>query len=491
MKFQSIVEAIFHYAEATPDALCMADTQQSYTYAQMKNTIITVADQLTALGVGKGDCVVVECTQNVAYTVAQMAIGLVGGVFVPFDKKFSDERLAEMVEETDAKALAGGNAKRAGVLPFLPLLTIKPVNEAQDCKYRLPAASDRSELLYSTGTTGKSKGIDLTHANNVAIAENVSGGVGMKPGNVELIPVAMSHSHGLRTLYANMVMGNACIIAAGVTFMKPLFRLMDQYKVTSMDLVPSAWRVLRDMGGETLKGYAERIDYVQLGSAPLTEDDKTTLRELLPHSRLYNFYGSTESGRTCTYDFAAHPGKAACIGKPACNATVLVVDGERNVLENTSASNTGFLAFKGPMNMTGYWKNQALTDSIMQDGVIYTKDVGYIDPEGWVFMLGREDDVINYGGVKISPEEIESAALHCPGVLDCGCVGKADPISGQAPWLYVQASEGVELTAADVGAYLLLNIDRDKLPKQIIVIDKIPRTFNGKLLRRELRDRQD
>lgn len=490
MRFQSIVEAVFHYADVQPDALCIADGQHAYTYAQARNAIIIAAEALADLGVGKGDCVVVECTQNAAYCICQQALGLLGAVFVPFDKKFAAERLEEMIVETEAKALAGLNAKRAQ-LPFFSLATVKPADEAPACRFGLPRAEDRSELLYSTGTTGKSKGIDLTHANNVAIAENVAGGVEMKPGSVELIPVAMSHSHGLRTLYANLVRGNAVVIAAGVTFMKPLFALMEKYRVTAMDLVPSAWRVLRDMGGETLRGFAGQIDYVELGSAPLTEDDKTTLRALLPHSRLYNFYGSTESGRTCTYDFAAHPGKAACIGKPACNATVLVVDGERNVLENTSASNTGFLAFKGPMNMTGYWKNQELTDSIMQDGIIYTKDVGYIDPEGWVFMLGREDDVINYGGVKISPEEIESAALHCPGVMDCGCVGKADPISGQAPWLYVQPSEGVELTAADVGAYLLKNVDRDKLPKQIVVIDKIPRTFNGKLLRRELRDRQD
>ena len=490
MKFQSIVEAVFHYAEATPDALCIADGQHAYTYAQMRNAVVAAADGLADLGVGKGDCVVVECTQNAAYCVCQQAIGLLGAVFVPFDKKFAAERLEEMIAETDAKCLAGLNGKRAS-LPFFSVATIKPVDEDLPCAFALPRAEDRSELLYSTGTTGKSKGIDLTHANNVAIAENVAGGVEMKSGSVELIPVALSHSHGLRTLYANMVRGNAVVIAAGVTFMKPLFALMEKYRVTAMDLVPSAWRVLRDMGGETLKGFAEQIDYVQLGSAPLTEDDKTSLRALLPHSRLYNFYGSTESGRTCTYDFAAHPGKPACIGKPACNATVLVVDAERKVLADSSASNTGFLAFKGPMNMTGYWKNQELTDSIMQDGVIYTKDVGYVDPEGWVYMLGREDDVINYGGVKISPEEIESAALHCPGVLDCGCVGKADPISGQAPWLYVQPSEGAEITAADVGAYLLKNVDRDKLPKQIVVIDKIPRTFNGKLLRRELRDRQD
>lgn len=488
--FRSIVEAVFFHAENTPDALCLADSQNSYTYSQARNSIICAANEMAALGIGRGDCVVVECTQNTAYCICQQAIALLGAVFVPFDKKFTAERLEEMIQETDAKCLAGTNAKRA-TLPFFALTSIHPVDENQSCPYTLPEASQRSELLYSTGTTGKSKGIDLTHGNNVAIAQNVAGGVEMKKGSVELIPVAMSHSHGLRTLYANLLMGNGVVIASGVTFMAPLFKLMERYNVTALDLVPSAWRVLRDMGSAQLVQFQDRIDYVELGSAPLTEDDKTSLKQLLPKSRLYNFYGSTESGRTCTYDFAAHSGKAFCIGRPACNATVLVVDQNRKPMAASSSSSTGFLAFSGPMNMTGYWKNPELTDSIMQNGIIYTKDVGYVDEDGWVFMLGREDDVINFGGVKISPEEIESAAMLCPNVADCCCVGKPDAISGQAPWLYVQASEGAELTGAEVGAFLLKTVDRDKLPKQIVVIDKIPRTFNGKLLRRELRDRQD
>lgn len=488
--FQSVIEAIFHHAEHTPQALCVADAQNAYTYSQMKNAAIVAALQMEALGVGAGDCVVVECSQNAAYCVCQQAIALLGAVFVPFDKKFSAERLEEMIEETNAKCLAGTNEKRSS-LPFLPLQKIVPVDEAPAWDRPLPTADQRSELLYSTGTTGKSKGIDLTHGNNVAIAQNVADGVEMPQGNVELIPVAMSHSHGLRTLYANLVRGNAVVIAGGVTFLGPLFKLMDRYNVNAMDLVPSAWRVIRDMGGEKLKEYQDKIGYVELGSAPLTEEDKISLRQLLPKSRLYNFYGSTESGRTCTYNFAKHVGLSACIGKPVCNATVLVVDRDRKVMEHSSREQTGFLAFSGPMNMTGYWKNQELTDSIMENGIIYTKDVGYVDEEGWVYMLGREDDVINYGGVKISPEEIEDAAGMCPGVADCCCVGKPDPVSGQAPWLYVQAAEGVELTAAEVGAFLLKNIDRDKLPKQVVVIDQIPRTFNGKLLRRELRDRQD
>lgn len=488
--FQSIVEAVFTYAEKTPDALFAADGKQAYTYGQARNAVLNTAAQLTSLNVGHGDCVLTECTQNTAYCICKLAIELIGAVFVPFDRKISRDRLAEIAAETEAVCLAGTSA----VLPeltFFPLTGITPDVETAVFQYTFPKAADRAELLYSTGTTGKAKGIDLTHGNNTALAMNVAGGVQMEPGNVEIVPVSLSHSHGLRTLYANFYNGNAVVIASGVTFLKPFFTLIDRWHVNSMDLVPSAWRILCDHGAEQLIKIQNQIRYVQLGSAPLTEDDKENLRKLLPKSRLYNFYGSTESGRTCTYDFAAFPDKTGCIGKPVTNAEVLIVDSEHHVLEHSSAENTGYLAFRGSMNMSGYWKNPELTGTVLEDGIFYTKDVGYIDEEGWVFLLGRDDDIINCGGVKINPSDIEEIAMRCPDVADCGCVGRDDPISGQAPWLFVQLKPESASGADQVAAWINAHIDRERMPKRVIAIPQIPHAFNGKLLRRELKEIPD
>lgn len=432
----------------------------------------------------------VECTQNTAYCIIKLALELSGAVFVPYDRKISAERLNEMAEETEAVCIAGISSVRSD-LTFFPMNGISPEAEPVKFEYRFPQKDERAELLYSTGTTGKAKGIDLTHGNNIALANNVASGVQMEKGNAELVPVSLSHSHGLRTLYANFFNGNAVVIASGVTFLKPFFGLIDRYHVTSMDLVPSAWRILCEHGGEQLTKYQDQIKYVQLGSAPLTDDDKANLRKYLPKSRLYNFYGSTESGRTCTYDFAAYPNKSNCIGKPVINAKVLIVDSEHRVLEHSSLDKTGYLAFQGTMNMTGYWKNPELTESVLQDGIFYTKDIGYIDEEGWVYMLGRDDDIINYGGVKINPLDIEEAAMRCPAVADCGCVGHEDPVSGHAPWLFVQLQPDADINEDGVSAWLMKNIDRERMPKRVIAIDEIPRTFNGKLLRRALKDLAD
>lgn len=458
-------------------------------------------------------------------------------------------------------------------------LTNHPVKNSSPvlCEIDFPASDQIAEILFSTGTTGKSKGIVLTHGNDIALAENVMYGVQMKKGNVELIPMPLSHSHGLRRTYANLVMGNSAVFTDGVTLLKKVFNLMEQYHVTSMDLSPSMLSIIFKLSKDRLGDYADQIDYIQLGSAPLPEKDKIHLSRILPKTRLYNFYGSTEAGCSCLLDFNSMSGKPGCIGKPAVNARFIVVDEHRNEIKS-SPDNPGFLASAGSINMKEYFKAPELTAAAMENGFIYTKDLGYIDEEGYVYMLGRKDDVINYGGIKISPEEIESVVIQNPAIRDCACIPVKDALTGQAPKLLIvlegrekqegkfmkgqdertataQSDEGESnrqtakfsgkqgeecrtelndrLAAESIGkqatkihdgreksdnhteieqnknaapanpastpaiydekafkAFLAANLDASKQPKYIEIVDEIPRTFNGKIKRNVLLERE-
>ena len=178
-----------------------------------------------------------------------------------------------------------------------------------------------------------------------------------------------------------------------------------------------------------------------------------------------------------------------CIGRPAVNAQFIVVDEDRRPIES-SRNNLGFLASRGAINMKEYFKAPELTAQATDGEYIYTKDLGYIDEDGYVYMLGRKDDVINFGGVKISPEEIESQVIKSEMVKDCACVPIDDPITGQAPKLFVVIEPDFEYDAKAFRAFLTRTLDANKQPKAVEVIDKIPRTFNGKIKRNELRGGQ-
>ena len=184
-------------------------------------------------------------------------------------------------------------------------------------------------------------------------------------------------------------------------------------------------------------------------------------------------------------DFNSMSGKPGCIGKPAVNAEFIVVDENRQPI-SSSEENLGFLASSGPINMKGYWKAPELTAETMADGYIYTKDLGYIDEEGFIYMLGRKDDVINYGGIKISPEEIESIVIKYPLITDCACVPVKDPLTGQAPKLFIVLSDADAYEPKELKNFLVQNLDASKQPKYIEVIHEIPRTFNGKIQRKKL-----
>ena len=483
---QSIVEAAAYYAAEKPQKLCAADGKTELTYQAFWEHIAGYAMHLRETGVKAGDRVVVRNAQNVSQLVAGLAIQLAGAVFVPVEKNAAEERIQEILDATDAVCyIAVKEMKTACRYEKMSSVLAYRLEGAKREDFVFPKAQDMAEILFTTGTTGKSKGIELLHSSVTAVAENVIGGVCMKKDNVEMIPIPLSHSHGLRRYYANILNGSSVLILDGVIFTKKFFRMLDDYGATAIDLVPAALSALFKLTGDRLGDYREQLDYVQLGSAPIAKADQERLCRLLPHTRLYNFYGTTEAGCSCILDFNAHPHKTGCIGRPTCHAKFLFVD-EAGKEIAADRDNPGLLACAGEMNMKGYYKEKALTEQTLKNGYVYTNDLAYRDEEGFIYVLGRRGDVIESGGNKIAPEEIEEAAGKLPWIIDCACVPMDDPILGKAPKLFVQLEEGTAFEPENIYQFLRGQLEAYKVPKVIEKIDKIPRTYNGKLQRKEL-----
>lgn len=483
---ESIVEVIKENALKYPDRLCIADGKKEVTYKEYWECICGYALHLKESGIKKGDCVVVRNSQNLEFVTAGLAIQLLTAVFVPVEKNAAESRILEIVDAVNAKAYISVKEMEVPCLfeKMQDVLSFK-VDNTTDTEFEFPTKADRAEILFTTGTTGKSKGIDLTHKSVVAVAENVIDGLCMKEGNVELIPVPLSHSHGLRRYYANMLHGCTAVLIDGVIFTKKFYECMDKYHVTAIDFVPAALAALFKLSGDRLGDYKEQLDYVQLGSAPIPEHDKDTLRRLLPNTRLYNFYGTTESGCSCILDFNAMRDKKNCIGRPTVHADFAFIDEEGKAFDATE-ENPGLLACAGDMNMTGYYKEKEMSDEIMINGYIRTQDLSYRGEDGLIYLLGRQGDVIITGGNKVAPDEIEDIALRFEGVDDCACVPVDHPILGKEPKLFVAMKPGVSFDATEIFEYLKNNLENYKVPKIIEQIDKIPRTYNGKISRKDL-----
>lgn len=480
----SILEIIAENAVNIPDRLCVVDGRGEFTYADIWHAALRAAYELQVLGVHKDDCVLVECTQNADYIICDFACNLLGAYFVPVEHKASTANVQAIYEETEAVLLICEEAYdfSAKKVSFSEVIKADG-SELEDWSF--PSGEDTAEILYTTGTTGKSKGIEISHRNNIAIAENISYGTEMKEGNVELIPLPLSHSHGLRCSYANFFRNGTIVITDGVTKVLDIYRLIKKYQVTAVDLSPTAASVLLKLTRGRFAEFNGQFDYIQIGTAALSEELKAELCRQFPDVRLYNFYGSTESGRSCALNFNSSDDRKYCIGFPTHNAKFMVTDDERNEIQSDE-QHTGLLACAGAMNMKGYWKQPELTAQIMRDGYVFTNDEGYIDERGFVYVLGRKDDIINYKGIKIAPEEIEEVVAQYKGVKDCACVPVAEKAAGQAPKVFLVLQNVEKFDKVSFVRFLEEHIDANKIPKYIEVIDEIPRASNGKIQRKKL-----
>lgn len=481
MKFMTMPEALFYHAQLHPDKMCIADARGEVTYRQYWKRICGAAGRLAKAGLTSGRCVVAKASQAIEFLVCAHAVQLAGGVFVPLEKTAGEERIREIYSRTNALFYIG-DAPAKGT-EFIPMAELAGF-EADDPPCAMPEPEADSMILFTTGTTGVSKGIMLKHASETAVAENVMVGVEMTPDNVEIIPMPVNHSYGLRRYFANMLCGASVVLMDGVVFAKRFFDMTDKYHATAAALAPAALAIIFRMTGDRIGEYNKQFSYIQFGSAPLPEADKERLLRLLPDCRLYNLYGTTEAGCSCILNFNSADNRENCIGRPTCNSRFMIVDDDGKRLDS-SKDRIGHLVCAGTMNMKGYFGDPELTEAAMKDGYIRSNDIGYIDDTGLIYMLGRVDDVINTGGNKIAPGEIEEVARRFPGVSDCACAAMNDPVMGQIPILYIVADKA--LTTDSLFEYLAEKLDGFKLPKAIEQIPEIPRTYNGKILRSQLR----
>lgn len=466
----SILNIIFQNAALRPGALCLADRHGTLCYGEYRARICGVAAELRRRGLPAGARVLLRGTQDMDFLVLLHGIQLAGCVSVPMEKGCAEARIEQTAAQTEAWA----------VLDPAEFAGLTAGNEG----FTLPAADAPSLILFTTGTTGAPKGIALRHRADVAVAENIFHGVSMRTGNVEVCPMPLNHSAGLRRYFSDMLAGGSFIILDGLLAVRRFFEAIDGYGASSCALSPAALPLIFRLTGERLADYDGRLDFMSFGSAVFAEADRERLIAMLPNTRIYDLYGSTEAGVSCVSLVSGAEAAPRCIGRPSVNARLKIFDADGHE-KTASADDPGLLAWGGAMLADGYWRDEALTAKTFSGGFVHTNDLGYTDETGRVFLLGRADDVVNVGGRKIAPGEVEEEAKRCPGVADCACVGVPDPLSGEALALFY---EGEHLDERTLREHLRAALEPYKLPAQIAWLEALPRTYNGKLDRKKLRE---
>lgn len=476
---RSIVKCIYEHSQVQPRKTAVIATDCTVDYATLWNLIAGMAALLKQNGIEKGQRVLLEAAHTVEYLVLTYGIHLAGAVSVPVEHNAPQNRVEEISREIEPSLVLTGKRPLSHFgISLMDLLEVEPAD------HTFPEEDMLQEILFTTGTTGKSKGVMGTHGAQMNRFQSANAAISYSVDNVWLIPTSMNHSMGLRTTHMSMVQGSTVLLIEGFRNLKLFFESIKKYHVTSILFTPLGIHYVLTLASKELEKYNEQLDFIYSGSSALPGGDKEKLISLLPDVRMFDAYGGTEVGVVCMIDFNSDLSDSRCVGKIIPGIEVYTVDGDSSRID-ASRDNPGIIAIKSNMITAGYWNEPELTARTIIDGVFYTSDIGYLK-DGYLYLVGRKGDVISVGGFKVAPTEVEDVALKHPMVNECVCVPCEDRAAGKMLKLLVTLNEGFTFDANELAEYLKAKLEAYKVPKYIECVSEIPHTSNGKIDRKKL-----
>lgn len=422
-------------SESVPNKPAIVCNDVAVTYSELWNRVLARSKELTS---DSQKIILLRATQSIEFLIEYFAIHYAGKVIVPLEKDLPEDSFFNIKENLR--------------------------------NYTPPA--DVTDILYTTGTTGKQKGTMLSRQAIIANAENLIYAQQFCHDITFIISGPLNHIGSLSKVWPVIIVGGTLVITEGMKNLGTFFHALDYpcCKIATF-LVPASIRMLLQFSEERFMKYASKIDFIETGAAPISKGDMETLCKLLPNSRLYNTYASTETGIICTHDYNSGYLVEGCLGKTMKHSSIYI-------------SEDGAIFCSGKTLMSGYANDEELTRKVLRDGRIYTTDRGYIDSEGRLRLSGRNDDIINLGGYKVNPIEVESAALSFPDISDCICIADKHPVLGIVLRLLVVMQEGQVLNKKQLAHFLMDKLERYKIPQLYSSVDSVERTYNGKLNRK-------
>ncbi|MDE2269671.1 MAG: class I adenylate-forming enzyme family protein [Thiomonas sp.] len=487
-------------------------------YGELADRVEGIAAALRAHGVQRGERVALFLDNCVEMIAAMYAVLKIGAVFMPVNTLTKTDKLAYILNDSEACALFTqqelAETSRAALalnpsVRHCYMLTAyaqgKPdvgTPDPRECAFpaALPGAAcsptqpdlidqDLAAIIYTSGSTGDAKGVMLTHLNMLTALRSVRGYLGLRQDDIIVCALPLAFDYGLYQVLMAFSLGATVLLERSFTFPVKVLANMAQERVTVFPGVPTMFTLLTNL--KALHEFdLSALRLITNTAAALPQTQIAQIRALFPQATLFSMYGLTECKRV-TYlppeQLDVRPGS---VGRGMPNEEVWLADDEGRRLPNGS---TGELVIRGSHVMRGYWRKPDQTAQRLRPGpipgemVLYSGDLFRTDEEGWLYFVARRDDIIKSRGEKVSPREVENVLHSLDGVFEAAVIGVDDALLGQAVKAFVVCKPGYTLTERDVIKHCLAHIENFMAPKYVEFVDALPRTDTGKIKKTGLR----
>ena len=494
-----LASLIQRQARYRPDALAVVFEQERLTYREFWARVARVGNMLRALGIGPGDKVATVAGNSLDLLAIYWAVPSIGAVLVPLSPLLMREGLASLLKGSDARCLIAQSAmlpvlrQMAGELPEQVLILeggdtgfgdYPKLTHAQPAEMApvVAKSDDLFNIMFTSGTTGVPKGIMHTHMTRSMYATLMGQAFRMTPESRTMHGGAIVFNGAFVTMVPTFYLGGTYVLLRQFDAEEAIATI-ERERITHTMLVPAQIVAILGAKGYDPKRLASLECILSLG-APLLQQEKERLSRELPR-RLYELYGLTE-GFATILDRDDVVRKSGSVGVPPAFYRMRI---ERPDGSECAVGEPGEIVGRGPIIAAGYYKRPDLTAQAWRDGWLHTGDVGYVDDEGYLHLVDRMKDMIDSGGVKVYPRDVEEVAARHPDVSEVAVFGIPHGKWGETPVAAVILRAGAGATAEELRNWINERVSaRFQRVSAVVIMDDFPRSTAGKTLKREMRE---
>jgi acyl-CoA synthetase (AMP-forming)/AMP-acid ligase II len=501
---------LFHKQMITgPNRVLIHHMARDTTYAQTDRQANAIAGWLEANGIAPGDRVALVLPNSADYVAWYLGILRAQAIVVALNPDTTSAEIAATVNHSGTSVVvigsrtaatlndaagsigcirrvvtAGEEASVSFPASWNPTSLAEVLAEDRAGSRPMPDLGDVAQIIYTSGTTGRPKGVTLTHRNISSNCQSILAYLNLTAEDSIFVILPFFYSYGNSLLFTHLAAGGRLVLASDFVFWNRVLDLMIEQKVTGFSGVPSSYAMLLHKSDFRKRSFPD-LRYMTCAGGGLAPAVVQRLQAVLPNVRLFPMYGQTEAtARLSTLMPDEIESKLGSIGRGIPGVTLRVLD-ERGRPVRPDVE--GEIVASGDNIMLGYWNDPEESQRVLRPDGLHTGDLARIDNDGYIFIVGRKSDIIKSGAYRLNPKEIEEIIIALEGVAEVAVAGLPDEIWGELPVAFVVRSPNAEIREADILDHCRANLPRYKMIREVVFMEKLPKTSSGKVRRFALR----
>ena len=473
----NIIDFLKNNAEKYPSKIGFIDEEKEITFQNMLNEVEIFSS--SELFRDKNEVVGLVLDNSIEDIIAYLGIMYAGKIVHIIPPQITEKNFINQIQSSNPSAIICSKKNQMNFLDFntknIPIFTYEQVISKSITSFENRKNNKIAYLIYTSGTTSEPKGVPISHEMIEFTTKNIVKVLGYSKNDIDLTPLPIYHSFGLGCLHTSIYVGSTFVLLKNANNLENLLNSLKKFNATTLAAVPVTLTKFLKFEKQYLEEKFSNIRLIITNSTSIPKNTVNDLKSIIKNRKLATYYGLTEASRSTFMVFNENSNLDTSVGKSAPEVKIKIDKFDEK-------SQIGEIIVKGKNVIKNYWNNP-IADRNLKNGWLQTSDIGYLDDEGNLFLIGRNDDTINIGGEKVIPNEIEEIIKQIPEIEDVVAFGINNEVFGKTIKVNIIKKKNSNLDKVKILSYCLKNLEKFKIPSKIEFVEKIPKNEYGKVKR--------